>query len=277
MVPAPTNSPGVPTDPPDLSGASVGRGGVSPEEKVRYVRRMFGAIAPRYDLANTLISAGLHRVWKRIAAALADPPPGGRAIDVCCGTGDLALLLAQRVGPRGRVVGIDFTREMVRIARRRAAAAGLDGVCRFVLGDAQALPVAAGRFDAATVGFGIRNVGRPEAAVRELHRVLAPGGRLAILEFSRPQNPAIRRLYDFYSFTLMPWVGRLASHHPDAYLYLPTSVRAWPDQEAFRAMLRCAGFEGVRYRNFGSGVTAVHLAIRPPAAAAVSGVTYGGT
>lgn len=277
MVPAPTNSLSVPIDSPDLSGASVGRGGVSPEEKVRYVRRMFGAIAPRYDLANTLISAGLHRVWKRIAAALADPPPGGRAIDVCCGTGDLTLLLARRVGPRGRVVGVDFTLEMLRIARRRAAAAGLDGICRFVLGDAQALPAAAGRFDAATVGFGIRNVGRPETALRELHRVLTPGGRLAVLEFSRPRNPAIRRLYDFYSFTLMPWVGRLASRHPDAYLYLPTSVRAWPDQEAFRALLQHAGFEGVQYRNFGSGVTAVHLAIRPAASAAVSGVTHGGT
>jgi demethylmenaquinone methyltransferase/2-methoxy-6-polyprenyl-1,4-benzoquinol methylase len=268
----------------ESSGIRVGRGGVSPEEKVRYVRRMFGAIAPRYDLANTFISAGLHRLWKRITADLAGVPLGGRALDVCCGTGDLALLLARRVGPRGHVVGVDFSPEMLAIARRRAAAAGYAAVCRFLPGDAQALPLEDAAFDAATVGFGIRNVGQPELALRELHRVLRPGGRLAVLEFSRPRNPLIRRLYDGYSFTLMPWLGRVASRHPDAYLYLPTSVRTWPDQEMFGAMLRRAGFEHVRYRNFGSGITAVHLAIRPPATddardarRVVSGVTYGGT
>ncbi len=253
------------------SGTRVGRGSVSPEEKVRYVRRMFGAIAPRYDLANTFISAGLHRWWKRITVGLAGVAPGGQALDVCCGTGDLALLLARQVGPRGRVVGVDFSPEMLAIARRRAAASGYGEVCRFVPGDAQALPVADAAFDAATVGFGIRNVGHPETALREFRRVLRPGGRLAVLEFSRPRNAVIRCLYDGYSCTLMPWLGRVASRHPDAYLYLPASVRTWPDQEAFGAMLRCAGFEQVRYRNFGSGITAVHLAIRPPASAASQG------
>jgi demethylmenaquinone methyltransferase / 2-methoxy-6-polyprenyl-1,4-benzoquinol methylase len=264
-------------EPVESSGIRVGRGGASPEEKVRYVRRMFGAIAPHYDLANAFISAGLHRVWKRITVGLTGVAPGGRVLDVCCGTGDLALLLARRVGPRGRVVGVDFSPEMLEIARRRTAAAGYGEVCRFLPGDAQALPLADAAFDAATIGFGIRNVGQPETALRELRRVLRPGGRLGVLEFSRPRNAVIRRLYDGYSFTLMPWLGRLASRHPDAYLYLPASVRTWPDQEAFGAMLRCAGFEQVRYRNFGSGITAVHLAMRPPTSAVVSGVTYGGT
>jgi demethylmenaquinone methyltransferase / 2-methoxy-6-polyprenyl-1,4-benzoquinol methylase len=267
------------------AGVRVGRGGASPEERVRYVRRMFGAIAPRYDLANTVISAGLHRVWKRVAVGLAGAPAGGRALDVCCGTGDLAMLLARQVGPRGRVLGIDFSSEMLAIARKRAAAAGPGAVCRFVLADAQALPAPEAAFDVAMVGFGIRNVARPESALRELRRVLRPEGRLVILEFGRPRNALIRRLYDVYSFTLMPWLGRTASRHPDAYLYLPTSVRGWPDQEAFAAMLRAAGFDRVRYRNFGSGIAAVHLAIRPPAASgtsreaprAVSEVTYGGT
>jgi demethylmenaquinone methyltransferase/2-methoxy-6-polyprenyl-1,4-benzoquinol methylase len=275
------------------SGARVGRGGVSPDEKVRYVRRMFGAIAPRYDLANTVISAGLHRVWKRLAVKLADVPRGGVALDVCCGTGDLALLLARRVGPDGLVLGMDFSDEMLRIAQRHAAAADVSGMCRFVGADAHAIPAADGTFDVATVGFGIRNVARPDAVLRELCRVLRPGGRLAVLEFSRPRNPAIRQLYDIYSFTVMPWLGRAASRHPDAYVYLPTSVRHWPDQNAFGAMLRRAGFERVRYRNFGSGITTVHIAIRSPAAdgpklprergagsevrRAVSGVTYGGT
>ena len=267
------------------AGVRVGRGEVSPEEKVRYVRRMFGAIAPRYDLANTFISAGLHRVWKRIAVDLAGVPAGGRALDVCCGTGDLALRLARHVGRAGRVLGTDFSSEMLRIARRRAVRARLDAVCRFVPADAQALPVADSTFDVATVGFGIRNLAEPEAALREFFRVLRPGGRLAVLEFSSPRNPVIRRLYDLYSFTLMPWLGRVATRHPDAYLYLPASVRQWPDQDAFGALLRRAGFERVRYRNFGSGITAVHLAIRPLAAAgvhpgvrrAVSEVMYGGT
>jgi demethylmenaquinone methyltransferase / 2-methoxy-6-polyprenyl-1,4-benzoquinol methylase len=120
--------------------------------------------------------------------------------------------------------------------------------------------------DAATVAFGIRNVAQPEAALREMWRVLRPGGRLVVLEFSSPRNPVVRRLYDIYSFTVMPWLGRVASRHPDAYLYLQTSVRHWPDQEAFGAMLRDAGFAQIRCRNFGSGITAVHLAIRPPAA-----------
>ena len=261
----------------EASGVRVGRGGTSPDEKVRYVRRMFGAIAPRYDLANLFISAGLHRLWKRITIDLAGVPAGGRALDVCCGTGDLALLLARRVGPGGRVVGVDFTPEMLEIAGRRAASSGYGEVCRFVAGDAQAVPFPDDTFDAVTVGFGIRNVGHPEHALREWRRVLRPGGRLAVLEFSRPRNPLIRGLYDGYSFTVMPWLGRVATRHPDAYLYLPASVRRWPDQDAFGAMLRCAGFEQVRYRNFGSGITAVHLAIRPSASAVVSGVTYGGT
>ena len=264
-------------DPVEASGIRVGRGGASPEEKVRYVRRMFGAIAPRYDLANTFISAGLHRLWKRITVGLLHVPPGGRALDVCCGTGDLALMLAQRVGADGRVVGLDFTPEMLEIARRRAAARGVAPICRFVPGDAQTLPFADATFDVMTVGFGIRNVGDPARALRDWCRVLRPGGRLAVLEFSRPRNPVIRRLYDGYSFSLMPWLGRTATRHPDAYLYLPASVRVWPDQEAFGAMLRRAGFEGIRYRNFGSGITAVHLATRPPASSAVSEVTYGGT
>jgi demethylmenaquinone methyltransferase / 2-methoxy-6-polyprenyl-1,4-benzoquinol methylase len=249
------------------AGVRVGRGGVAPEDKVRYVRRMFDAIAPRYDLVNTLISAGRHRVWKRAAAALAAAPPGGRAIDVCCGTGDLALLLARQVGPGGRVVGVDFSLEMLGIARRRADAAGLGGICRFVPGDAEALPAPDAAFDAATVGFGIRNAGHPDAALRELCRVLRPGGRLAVLEFSRPRNPVVRGLYDLYSFSLMAWLGRVASRHPDAYLYLPTSVRRWPDQDAFAGMLRGAGFDRVRYRNFISGITAIHVATRPLGAA----------
>ena len=251
--------------PPPSPGERVGRGQTSEEEKARYVRRMFGAIAPRYDLVNTLLSGGLHWRWKRFAAAEAQVPPGGRALDVCCGTGDLALLLAGRAGPRGTVVGVDIAEEMLRVARRKARAAGLAGRVRFALGDAEALGLPDAAFDGATVGFGIRNTVHPEAALREIRRVLRPGGRLVVLEFSRPRNAVFGRLYDWYSFTLMPWVGRLVSRHGDAYRYLSTSIRAWFDQEGFAAMMVRAGFAQVRYYSLLGGVAAVHVGVRPAA------------
>ncbi len=256
-----------PPSPVDAAGVRVGRGLASEDEKARYIRRMFGAIAPRYDLANTLISGGLHRRWKRATVRLVQVPPGGRAVDVCCGTGDLALLLARQVGQHGRVLGVDFSEEMLRIARQRAGAAGVGKVCRFAQGNAETLALPDMTFDAVTVGFGLRNVVHLEATLRELRRVLRPGGRLAVLEFSRPTSEAVRRLYDLYSFTLMPWLGRLASGHADAYLYLPSSIRRWPDQDAFAAVMGKAGFEQVRYRNLLTGVAAVHVAMRPSAGA----------
>ncbi len=225
---------------------------------------MFGAIAPRYDLTNTLISAGLHWKWKQAAVGLVKVPRGGHAVDICCGTGDLVLLLARRVGRRGRVLGVDISEEMLRVAHGRATAAGLGAVCQFAQGDAEALSLADMAFDVATVGFGIRNVVHPDVALQEMRRVLRPGGRLAVLEFSRPRSAAVRRLYDLYSFTLMPWVGRLVSRHNDAYLYLPTSIRRWPDQEAFSTELTQAGFEQVTYRNLFTGIAAIHVGIRPP-------------
>lgn len=247
-------------------GVRVGLGLASEDEQARYIRRMFGAIAPRYDLANTLISAGLHWRWKQETVRLVQAPPGGRALDLCCGTGDLAILLARRVGSGGRVLGVDFSEEMLHIARRRAAAAGVGTVCRFAQADAEALAVGETAFDVATMGFGLRNVVHPEVALREARRALRPGGRLAVLEFSRPTNPVVRQLYDLYSFTLLPCVGRLASRHTDAYLYLPTSIRTWPDQDALAAVLAQSGFAQVHYRNLCTGIAAVHIATRPPAA-----------
>jgi len=250
---------------PPPSGERVGRGQVSEDEKARYIRRMFGAIAPRYDLINLLISAGLHQGWKRVAAALVQVPPGGLAVDICCGTGDLALLLARRAGPEGRVLGVDISEEMLAVARRKTVAAGLEARVKFTLGNAEALGLPDAAFDGATVGFGMRNTVHPDAALREILRVLRPGSRLAVLEFSRPRNLFVRGLYDGYSYTLMPWVGRLVSRHLDAYLYLPTSIRAWPDQEGFAGMMAQAGFAQVRYRNLLGGVAAVHTGVRPSA------------
>jgi demethylmenaquinone methyltransferase / 2-methoxy-6-polyprenyl-1,4-benzoquinol methylase len=245
----------------------------SGDEKVNYVRGMFAAIAPRYDLTNTVISAGLHRRWKHEAAALARVFPGDRAVDVCCGTGDLMLLLARRVGPRGLVVGIDLSEEMLRVARHKTAAAGLGSSCRLVVGNAEALALPDERFDAATIGFGIRNTVHPEAVLREILRVLRPGGRLVVLEFGRPRGRLIRRLYDLYSFTLMPWLGRLISRHGDGYLYLPTSIRSWPDQQTFATLMAQAGFAPVEYRNLLAGVAALHVGVRPSEAIAARAAT----
>jgi len=249
----------------DSSGELVGSGVVSEDERARYVRGMFDAIAQRYDLINTLLSGGLHRRWKRATVSMLDPSTGGRALDVCCGTGDLAFLLARRVGPTGTVLGLDVSEGMLSVARRRADALRAAGGCRFVQGDAEALPFPDASFDTATIGFGIRNVGHVEIALREIQRVLRPGGRLAILEFSRPTNGIIQRLYDWYSFAVVPRFGGLVAGHRDAYLYLPTSIRRWPDQARFAEVLTAGGFVRVRYRNLLAGIAAIHTAARPSA------------
>jgi demethylmenaquinone methyltransferase / 2-methoxy-6-polyprenyl-1,4-benzoquinol methylase len=240
----------------------AGRGEASEDEKARYVRKMFGVIAPRYDLVNELISGGLHRRWKQATVSLVQVCPGDRVLDLCCGTGDLALLLARGVGDGGGVIGVDISEEMLRIAQRKAVAAGLQGRVKLVLGDAESLGLRDGAFDVATVGFGVRNTVHPEAALREIRRVLRPGGRLAVLEFSIPRNFLMRGVYDWYSFTLLPLLGRLASRHKDAYLYLTASIRHWPGQEAFAAMMAGAGFSDVRYQNLLTGVAAIHLGVR---------------
>ena len=224
------------------------------------MRALFSHIARRYDLLNGLLSLGLHRRWKRFAAACTGLAPGSAGLDVCCGTGDLALLLWERVRPGGRVVGVDFAGPMVEVARERAG--GREGLW-FVQGDAESLPLLDEAFDAATVGFGIRNVADLDRALRELYRILRPGGRLVILEFGRPRNVLFRALYDLYSFTVIPWLGRRISRHPDAYLYLPVSIRAWPDQAAFPECLRRAGFPSVQVHDLAGGAVVVYVACKP--------------
>ncbi|MER3456460.1 MAG: bifunctional demethylmenaquinone methyltransferase/2-methoxy-6-polyprenyl-1,4-benzoquinol methylase UbiE [candidate division GAL15 bacterium] len=232
----------------------------APEGKRAYVRSMFAAIAPRYDLLNSLLSFGLHHRWKRYAARLATVPPGGAALDVCCGTGDLAFLLWEQAGPGGRTLGVDFAAPMVALARRRAR--GRSGLW-FVQADAEALPFPEGCFHAVTVGFGVRNVARLERALAEMYRVLRPAGRLVVLEFSQPRNRLFAALYDFYSYTAVPWLGRRLSRHPDAYWYLPTSIRAWSDPETFGHLLAEAGFCRVRHHSLLAGAVAVHVAEKP--------------
>jgi demethylmenaquinone methyltransferase / 2-methoxy-6-polyprenyl-1,4-benzoquinol methylase len=230
----------------------------------RQVQEMFSAIAPRYDLNNTLLSFGLHHRWKRAAIAVAALEPGNRLLDLCAGTGDLAFLATHQLGDKGLVVASDLNRAMLEVGARRAKRLGLDRTVRFIQGHAHAIQLADQSVDAVTVAFGIRNVDHPEAAFAEIFRVLKPGGRLVCLEFSRPVFGWLRRCYNFYSNTLLPWIGTAVAHdRTGVYHYLPASIREFPDQVRLAAMIEAAGFAPVRYTNLTGGIVAIHLGIKP--------------
>ena len=231
-------------------------------DKSRLVGDHFTRVAPRYDMMNTLLSFGLHHLWKRAAAGMLALKPGELILDVCGGTGDLAVLAAQRMGAGGRVVVYDFNRAMLEAGRPKAARRSLSGRIAWVQGDAELLAFPDNRFDAAMVGFGIRNLTHPDAGFREMHRVLKPGGRLMCLEFSRPVTPWFRRLYDFYSFTVMPWAGKIVTGSQEAYTYLPESVRRFARPEELQALLQDLGFSRVQYRRLTNGIAAVHVGVK---------------
>lgn len=223
--------------------------GLSADKSPARIASMFDGIAGRYDLLNHLLSLGLDRRWRARAVAEMRLADGERLLDLCTGTGDLAIAAAERgaggPGP-ATVVGVDFAAAMLRIARDKVHARGLRSRIALVRGDATALPAADASFDAAAIGFGIRNVEHPERAISELARVLRPGGRLAILEFGFPKIPGIRALYRLYFRRLLPLIGRAVSRHDDAYSYLPASVEAFQSPEAFSRLLESAGFTRVQ-------------------------------
>jgi demethylmenaquinone methyltransferase/2-methoxy-6-polyprenyl-1,4-benzoquinol methylase len=218
---------------------------------------MFDAIAPRYDLLNSLLSLSLHHGWRREAARQTGLKAGGCALDVCTGTGDLAVELARLAGERGRVWATDFSLPMLQHGEDKLAAR-TGGVAKMALADTLALPFAADTFDAVSVGFGIRNVADVEAGIQEMARVARPGGRVVLLEFNRPLNPFIARLYDFYSFRVMPFVGGLVSGRREAYEYLPSSVKAFHSREELTAMMERAGLEDVRVTDLILGTVVIH-------------------
>jgi demethylmenaquinone methyltransferase/2-methoxy-6-polyprenyl-1,4-benzoquinol methylase len=222
---------------------------------------MFARIAGRYDLLNHVLSGNTDTRWRRrVARGLRDSlKPGARVLDVACGTGDLALAINE-VAPETRVAGVDFCRPMLEIARRKADAAGR--TIPFVEGDALSLPFGDGSFQAATIAFGLRNLSSVEAGLRELRRVLAPGGEVAILEFSRPVVPGFRALFQLYFHRVLPLIGGLVSGSRGAYEYLPDSVSKFPDQKRLAALMRDAGFEDVRFENLTGGVAALHTGRR---------------
>lgn len=227
------------------------------------IAAMFDSIAGRYDLLNTLLSAGLDRYWRRRAITSLALTGGERVLDVCTGTADVALDAARRRRGARRVIGVDFAGAMLARGAQKAAKADLARRIHLVRGDAMRLPVADGAVDAATIAFGIRNVEQPEVACRELWRVLRPGGRLAILEFGLPVVPAVRPLYLWYFRRILPRIGRAISGHRVAYDYLPQSVGAFPWGDAFARLLSAAGFFEIRARPLTFGIVYLYSAKRP--------------
>ena len=232
---------------------------VAESEKAARVGEVFDRVAERYDLMNDLMSLGLHRVWKSFAIELARPRPGERLLDVASGSGDLARTLVRRVAPSGEVWLTDVNRRMLQRGRDRLLDSG--ALAPAVQCDAERLPFAAGYFDCVTVGFGLRNMTRKDAALEEMVRVLKPGGRLLVLEFSKVWKP-LEQAYDLYSFKVLPWLGERVVGDAAAYRYLAESIRRHPDQATLAAMLERAGLSQVEVFNFAAGVVAVHRGYR---------------
>jgi demethylmenaquinone methyltransferase/2-methoxy-6-polyprenyl-1,4-benzoquinol methylase len=220
---------------------------------------VFDRVAERYDLMNDLMSLGLHRAWKAFAIAIARPRPGERVLDIAGGSGDLARALSRRVAPGGEVWLTDINRRMLERGRDRLLDAGV--LAPAVQCDAERLPFPGEYFDCVTVGFGLRNMTRKQAALAEMRRVLKPGGRLVVLEFSKVWKP-LERAYDLYSFRLLPWLGERVAGDAAAYRYLAESIRVHPDQAALAAMLEAAGLSRVEVFNLAAGVVAVHRGFR---------------
>ena len=221
---------------------------------------MFDRVADRYDLLNSVMSAGLHHDWRERAAERAGLAPGSAALDVCCGTGDLSFELLRRVGPEGYVIGCDFSEPMLDLAREKAASRGVSGV-RFEWADALELPYDSGRFDAVTVGFGVRNFSDRQRGVAELARVLKPGGRLVVLEFTTPSKPPFSTFFALWFDRIVPLLGRL-TRDPEAYAYLAESVRSFPDPPGFAAMMDIAGLDRIRYTVLAGGIVTIHSGVK---------------
>ncbi len=221
---------------------------------------MFGRVAGRYDALNSVMTAGLHHRWRERAADRAELGTGDSALDVCCGTGDLALELAGRVAPAGHVVGCDFSEPMLDLAREKADERNVDGV-RFEWADALSLPYDAGRFDAVTVGFGVRNLANLERGLGEMARVLRPGGRLVVLEITQPTRPPLSTFYSLWFDRIVPLLGSF-SDDAEAYSYLPESVRNFPSPGRLAELMDGAGLERIRWTVLAGGIIAIHSGVR---------------
>ncbi|HET7650946.1 MAG TPA: bifunctional demethylmenaquinone methyltransferase/2-methoxy-6-polyprenyl-1,4-benzoquinol methylase UbiE [Gammaproteobacteria bacterium] len=231
-------------------------------EKARRVAGVFSSVADNYDLMNDLMSFGIHRLWKRFTLAQTGLRPGQVALDIAGGTGDLARGLAAQVGETGKVVLADINAAMLAHGRDKLIDRGVTGNLEFVQADAECLPFPDRYFDCITIGFGLRNVTRKDAALASMYRVLKPGGRLLVLEFSKPVAPLLRGVYDQYSFKVLPALGKFVAKDEASYRYLAESIRMHPDQETLKQMMEAAGFERCSYFNLSGGIVALHRGYR---------------
>ncbi|MDE2617449.1 MAG: bifunctional demethylmenaquinone methyltransferase/2-methoxy-6-polyprenyl-1,4-benzoquinol methylase UbiE [Burkholderiales bacterium] len=242
-----------------MSSTHFGFETVNETEKARRVRGVFDSVASKYDVMNDLMSMGLHRAWKACTVTVANLKEGDRALDIAGGTGDLALAFAQKVGKTGQVVHTDINEAMLRVGRDRLLDAGV--VLPAVVCDAEKLPFPDRHFDLVSVAFGLRNMTHKDRALAEMCRVLKPGGKLLVLEFSKVAPP-LARAYDWYSFKILPQLGKLVAGDADSYRYLAESIRMHPGQEELKAMMKKAGFGHVDFHNMSGGVVALHVGIR---------------
>ena len=242
-----------------MSDTHFGFQTVDESQKAGRVRGVFDSVASKYDVMNDLMSLGMHRVWKAYTVAVADLRAGQQVLDIAGGTGDLARAFAKKVGSAGTVVHTDINEAMLRQGRDRLLDEGL--VLPTTICDAEALPFASGRFDLVSVAFGLRNMTHKEGALAEMNRVLVPGGRLLVLEFSKVAAP-LARAYDWYSFKVLPRIGQWVAGDADSYRYLAESIRVHPDQAELKAMMKGAGFGHVDVHNLSAGVVALHVGIK---------------
>lgn len=231
---------------------------VAANDKAKLVKSVFDSVASKYDIMNDLMSLGIHRIWKRAAVQLSNVRSGDVVLDLAGGTGDLTMLFEKRVGPKGQVVLADINSEMLRTGRDRLIDHGVTGNIRYAQVNAECLPFADNTFDCVCIGFGLRNVTDKDAALRSMYRVLRPGGRIIVLEFSQPTDKLTEKLYDFYSFNVLPKIGGLVAKDEDSYRYLAESIRMHPKQDELKKMMEAAGLERCEYFNMTQGIVAVH-------------------
>ena len=242
-----------------MSKTHFGYESVDEQDKASRVRGVFDSVASKYDVMNDLMSGGMHRAWKAYTVMVANLKPGDKALDIAGGTGDLALAFAKKVGPTGQVVHTDINEAMLRTGRDRLTNLGV--MLPTVICDAEQLPFPEGHFDLVSVAFGLRNMTHKDAALREMNRVLRPGGKLLVLEFSKVAKP-LRAAYDWYSFNVLPKMGSLVAGDAESYRYLSESIRMHPSQEELKALMKDNGFGHVDYHNMTAGVVALHVGIK---------------
>jgi demethylmenaquinone methyltransferase/2-methoxy-6-polyprenyl-1,4-benzoquinol methylase len=236
---------------------------VAVEKKAERVAEVFHSVAAKYDLMNDLMSGGIHRLWKRFTIEASAVRAGHKVLDIAGGTGDLSYQFARLVGPQGQVVLADINASMLKVGRDRLIDRGIAGNLQVAQADAQYLPFPDNTFDCITIAFGLRNVTDKDLALRSMLRVLKPGGRLQVLEFSKPQHSLLEKVYDTYSFKLLPFMGKVITNDADSYRYLAESIRMHPDQETLKGMMADAGFVNASFHNMTGGIVALHKGFKP--------------